>query len=112
MDLGDDSDVKLLKVSGGLFDNYFDQVPKVLYADDDEDEDGEKTLLLHNDRLAVERLVQLVSSRSVLRVMGELLPPPFPTTTLFPPSPFASRSPGALAYSSSMLQNHRADYPS
>lgn len=79
MDLGDDSDVKLLKVSGGLFDTYFDQLPKVLYADDDEDENGEKTLLLHNDRRAVERLVQLVS-RSVLLVTGELLPPP--TTTL------------------------------
>lgn len=108
MDLGDDSDVKLLKVSGGLFDTYFDQLPNVLYADDDDDENGEKTLLLHNDRRAVERLVQLVS-RSVLRVTGELLPPHHDPA---PPSPFPSRPPRAFDYSSNVLQNHRADHPS
>jgi hypothetical protein len=63
MDLGDDSDVQLLKVSAGLFGTYFDLFPKVLYADDD---DEEKTLLLHNPRNGVERLVQLVSRRAGL----------------------------------------------
>lgn len=61
MDLGDvDSDVKLLQVSQGLFGTYFELADKVLYAADDE----EKTLLYHNKRDDVERLVQLVSMSS------------------------------------------------
>jgi hypothetical protein len=65
MDASEDRDVKLIRVSGGLFDNYFESLPKAIFHHDE-------VIRESCNRKEIERLIGLVRSLSP-RIPGSIL---------------------------------------